>query len=584
MTRTSQNADRRYAEDWYTDSWSDRGWTGRGWTDHTWQKSSWYNNDWKSSSPGEESLGKPTSTFSWQPSLHLGEERKGEEHKVKKDVAWEQPAAKPKKTSSESNSRVELVTIPIPAPVVGRLIGKQGSGIQDLSVATGCKLQVVKGEDDERQLSISSKKLEMVQQAAVVVQRRISRLTWEISILEGVDGTSAIETIHLPLHLVSHFVGKDGQTIQELRSSVDCALQVRKDDENAEVLVGCPADSPEEVKRAVEVVQMKIFDMLEKSLESKLTKTISDTSQVMQRIPIPASVAGRLIGKNGSGIQELCASTGCKLKVLKNDGREQLAIYSGSMEQAEQAAATINRKVSHLRWEISVLSSSEEAVACDTIDLPLHLVSHFVGKEGLVIQELRSSLDCALQVRKGCDHAEVLVGSPADSSEVVRKAAEAVQKKINQLLEDVDQSAPTATQSQSRINAAIKDIVLRRTGDALPIHSRDFDTKVMRYLLALLQIRGFEQVRSSLDHVREVTAGMRREAVKNWRAYVLTLLQRFNVDCKLALEASVSTQGAEYQDGTLSDIRRSEPAAVPFLDAEDCEDSSVSPGYTARVQ
>lgn len=464
------------------------------------------------------------------------------------------------------------MTIPIPAPVVGRLIGKQGSGIQDLSAATGCKLQVVRGEGGEQQLSISSKSLAMVEQAAAVVRRKISRLTWEISILENMDGTVAIESVHLPLHLVSHFVGKDGQTIQELRSSLDCALQVRKDDEHAEVLVGCPADSPEEVKRAVEVVQLRIFDMLEKSLESKLTKTISDTNQMMKCIPIPTSVAGRLIGKNGSGIQELCASTGCKLKVMKADGAEKLAVCSQSVAKAEQAAATINRKISHLLWEISVLSSSEEAVACcDRIDLPLHLVSHFVGKEGQTIQELRSSLDCAVQVRKDSEHAEVLVGCPADSSEVAHRAAEAVQLKINQLLESVDQSAHSVNQPQLRINAAIKDIILRRTSDALPLYSRDFDIKVMRYLLALLQISGLEQVRSSLDYVREVTAGMRREAVKNWRAYILTLLQRFNVDCKLALEASMSTQGAENQNANLSEIGISEPAAVPFLDVEDGE-------------
>lgn len=58
----------------------------------------------------------------------------------------------------------------------------------------------------------------------------------------------------------------------------------------------------------------------------------------------------------------------------------------------------------------------------------------------------------------------------------------------------------------------------------------DFDFRVRRYLLALRSSQGSEKVKDALAMIQTFTSHKSRDSVKNWPAYVLALLKKFEPD------------------------------------------------------
>eukprot|EP00930_Biecheleria_cincta_P013465 TRINITY_DN11983_c0_g1_i3.p1 TRINITY_DN11983_c0_g1~~TRINITY_DN11983_c0_g1_i3.p1 ORF type:complete len:707 (-),score=120.07 TRINITY_DN11983_c0_g1_i3:306-2426(-) len=510
---------------------------------------------------------------------------------------------------AQQDSEKPSISIPVPSSVAGRFIGKQGVGIQELCAATGCSVRVNRsaGATQEVCISRAGKAAMSIAQAAEHVERKLAQLVWEES-----DTEDAAERVALPLHLVGNFIGKSGKGILDLRSALDCALKIVTTDEHAEVRIGCPADAADAVKSAAELVQRRVLDLVEKSLESSMSEMGVCNEAESDFARIEKLVAQR---------QDLRAAREWERADAVRAELEELGVRLDDKERRWDSK--------HGRTGKYPKGKIIEMPATATVLCPRQLLKAFLGPNWSGIKTLRKSCGCRIEViDQAVEHdAKIVVG--CDSDAVLERCLPLVHQRLDELLEPLsntsdseisglvatwadlakqkDWAASDATRDRlhrlgihlektcmrwSSADGRSGDIptlsykegpdgakprlevegeiehVLRNTQEATPLGSKDFDFKVTRFLLAMHKHQGKEQVRTALNHVLSVTSGMSRRDVNNWSAYILALLRRYDMDFKYS---DIDLKNTDR--GSVSDIA----AETTNKDGSDASGASLVP-------
>jgi far upstream element-binding protein len=137
--------------------------------------------------------------------------------------------------------------IEIPAPMVGKLIGKGGETIKQLQFSTGTKVQIDhQTPGDMKKVSIQGNSAEAVEAAKKQVEQIVS--TDE----GGAGGVQ--ESVECPQGIVGRIIGRGGETIRSLQQASQAHIVVDQNFPEGQPRRVNISGRPEAVERAVKMV------------------------------------------------------------------------------------------------------------------------------------------------------------------------------------------------------------------------------------------------------------------------------------------------------------------------------------------
>jgi len=172
---------------------------------------------------------------------------------------------------------------------------------------------------------------------------------------------SAFQTvieITVPQHIVGGIIGKGGTNIRELKSEFGVRLDFEKE----------PASSDSVSKDEKKFRTLIIKGEREKvhAAEARINKIIAEAPEfVKAEVLVPQEACGRIIGKGGINIREMCNASGAKIIVDRNEdhalGNKRRVLLSGTTIQVEYAKGLIEEKVELEKYHDNRRKTLEEA-------------------------------------------------------------------------------------------------------------------------------------------------------------------------------------------------------------------------------
>jgi len=152
----------------------------------------------------------------------------------------------------------------------------------------------------------------------------------------------AVVIIQVPQHVVGSIIGKEGSNIKQLRSQFGVRFNF---DRSGEESSAKPAECALEIRGQRDKVQLAEF---------KINTIIAETKkQNVEDLYVPGDACGRIIGKGGQSIREMCTISGAKINLEREEnyslGNQRRIVISGSTEQVEYAKLLIKEKVEQAR-------------------------------------------------------------------------------------------------------------------------------------------------------------------------------------------------------------------------------------------
>jgi tudor domain-containing protein 2 len=152
-------------------------------------------------------------------------------------------------------------------------------------------------------------------------------------LVQAVNNYTAEVTV--PDEAVGYVIGRDGQNLKQIRSQVGVRVSFKQLDGGGQVaVISGKRDSVDQAK-----------SMIQKQIKEKLTVKKVETFSMQ----VPQFSVGRIIGKQGKSIRELCRLSGARVVVEK--GREydllsqRMCTITGTAEQIARAKSMIEEKI-----------------------------------------------------------------------------------------------------------------------------------------------------------------------------------------------------------------------------------------------
>jgi len=152
----------------------------------------------------------------------------------------------------------------------------------------------------------------------------------------------AVANVQVPQHVVGSIIGKDGANIKQLRSQFGVRFNFDRDEQEKEMgSENKPTERVLEIRGQRDKVRLA---------EHKIKAIIAETPKFSKtEVFVPAETCGRIIGKGGSNIREMCAISGAKITLQREEnqslGNRRRIIISGTTVQIEYAQLLIKEKV-----------------------------------------------------------------------------------------------------------------------------------------------------------------------------------------------------------------------------------------------
>lgn len=184
----------------------------------------------------------------------------------------------------------------------------------------------------------------------------------------GPSGAEAVSAeLIIGRHLVGRVIGKQGATIQELRSRTATAIAVTKDDAGVGhvTITGTP-DAVREAKALVEGLVVEEPPLEAGSVEGAAREALPGApfSGILQLV-VPASAVGKIIGTRGGVIQAIRAETGVTIelrKAIMANGPAEVTLR-GSVEAMQRAKGQIEQIVADVEAAKAIEAAALAATA-----------------------------------------------------------------------------------------------------------------------------------------------------------------------------------------------------------------------------
>jgi len=152
----------------------------------------------------------------------------------------------------------------------------------------------------------------------------------------------AVVSVQVPQHVVGLIIGKDGANIKQLRSEFGVRFNFERNEQEKQI--------GHESKQTDRVLEIRGQRDKVRLAEYKINAIIAETPKYNEtELFVPAETCGRIIGKGGLNIREMCSISGAKIVLQREEnqslGNQRKIVISGSAVQIEYAKLLIKEKV-----------------------------------------------------------------------------------------------------------------------------------------------------------------------------------------------------------------------------------------------
>jgi len=237
----------------------------------------------------------------------------------------------------------------VPDRMVGLIIGKGGEQIDAIQTETGCKVQFA--PDNPNGLANRPCTLTGTAEAILKARETINRI---VSKGQGLpdgqgEGQSMLEVM-IPGNKVGLVIGKGGETIKTLQEKAGVKMVMIQDSN-----LPSHNDKPLRItgnmgncQRARDLVFSLIADKeAGGGGGGNYAGEYGGGGRHTQEIPVPRTLVGVIIGKNGETIKRVQSEADAKVQFKTDDGQgpDRLCTISGSPERVQQAIGMINELI-----------------------------------------------------------------------------------------------------------------------------------------------------------------------------------------------------------------------------------------------
>eukprot|EP00931_Biecheleriopsis_adriatica_P063129 TRINITY_DN38195_c0_g1_i1.p1 TRINITY_DN38195_c0_g1~~TRINITY_DN38195_c0_g1_i1.p1 ORF type:complete len:913 (+),score=214.25 TRINITY_DN38195_c0_g1_i1:37-2775(+) len=313
----------------------------------------------------------------------------------------------------------------VPPAKVGKIIGRGGETIMQLQQESGARLRVDKNESAIR-LSGSA---DAVAAAKQLIQEVIDHVDEERE-------EKTRDAMEVPPAMVGRIIGKRGETIMQLQKEAGCKIQISKGD-NLIRMVGTEA--------AVAQARQLITEVMERA-ETQQAQEAEQPGKRDEKIEVPESMMGRIIGKGGEKIMELQRKTGAKIDVKRQ--LPGIVRIIGASEAVEYAKLLVSEVIEDAEKEGNPAADEQEEdelPAEKSVEISSAVVENVVGDDGEKLKKLEEEVKAQITVSTADD---VVTLNIRGSSKSVKQA----QKRI---FETIRQGSTEATGAAASADAVI---------------------------------------------------------------------------------------------------------------------------------
>ncbi|EIE27476.1 hypothetical protein COCSUDRAFT_64249 [Coccomyxa subellipsoidea C-169] len=222
-------------------------------------------------------------------------------------------------------------TIDIPAPMVGKLIGKGGETIKQLQYNTNTRVQIDHQTPGEaKKVSIQGDSHEAVQAAKQQVEQIVS--------MDDSGAGGASQSVECPQGIVGRIIGRGGETIRALQQASQAHIVVDQNYPEGEPRRVNISGRPDAVERAVKMVSELISG--EPGSAQSIIQKVHYGAGVTREVQCPKGMVGRVIGKGGETIKALQKNFGANIQIDQTTDPMKITI-AGQPPAVESAAAAV---------------------------------------------------------------------------------------------------------------------------------------------------------------------------------------------------------------------------------------------------
>lgn len=279
-------------------------------------------------------------------------------------------------TGGHSNPVVPQVTvkqISVSMGVVGSIIGRGGSIINNLMAQSGARIQMQQKDElspsaTQRGITLSGSVSQVAEAERLILQIVAQNLLPSGSSGGGGSGgggggygydsgasSSTSQTITVPISSIGSIIGRGGSVIRGLieQSGANIKIQQKEDMRPGAVereisLMGSPSN--------IETARRLIMDIVADTQQGGASGP-SVGGQTKKTIYVRDSDVGSLIGRGGSVIKSLIADSGCHIQIAQKDNRyggggsgsgDREVVLSGTPDQIDKATRLINETCANI--------------------------------------------------------------------------------------------------------------------------------------------------------------------------------------------------------------------------------------------
>jgi far upstream element-binding protein len=237
-------------------------------------------------------------------------------------------------------------------------------------------------------------------------------------VVQNEDG-SISETLAVSKHLVGKLIGKGGTTIQQLQGTT--ATNVQIDQEGS--------DLGPDVKKVTIRGRADNVAKCKESIKQMLEEAVApQEGEVEDRVPCPAGIVGRVIGRGGETIRSLQQGSGAHILVDQNfpEGADRMVVIKGRPDCVSRARAMVEELIKGEPGSASQIISKHGLGVTLTVQCPKGIVGRIIGKGGETIKGLQRKYHVSIQIDQGGDPMNVTITGPKQTAEYCKQEVQSL--------------------------------------------------------------------------------------------------------------------------------------------------------------
>jgi len=319
--------------------------------------------------------------------------------------AWQQQAVKqemPQQPGQNLASREFTIGLLVEGECIGRVVGKQGAGLKQIRTSTGCQLKVDASNGDPtgaRRVTISG--------TPTVLGAAMNNVL--VKVFGDTNNAPAAVTVQIPLESAGLVAGKAGANLKRMRDTYNVRTELERETINdpqygaerkLNMMGPWSSMGPALVmalgggipKGAASMPGVKTSTMR----GADVRKLSADPEEIQFHMVVPDKFVGALLGKQGSEIKMLEATTGCKVAVSKKDYGERHMICIGKLIPCFTALKALQDALVAAAAPVGVDVSNTTII----FYIKSGAIGIVVGKGGQQVKEIREATGTKVNVER----------------------------------------------------------------------------------------------------------------------------------------------------------------------------------------